>query len=92
MENLRAIVCPKQKLVKIYCGVKRKAVLLKTYRFKQNVPKTKREITVSKTDWSAWSVDDKFWTEQKIVSEYDRDVMNEIAEKSLNFYKTNDLE
>lgn len=83
------VVCPKQKLVKIFERVnKRKNKLVQTYRFNEDIPKIKKLVQVEHYNHSIWSVADRSWTEDKEINVYDENVIQSIKERTLQYYNT----
>lgn len=80
--KIHAVVAPRKKIVNIMLGKK----ILKVYRFSRDVPSTKVMKEVHGYDYGAWSVSDRDFTYTKEVTVWDNDVMNEIAEKTLEIY------
>ena len=90
-DNILAVVCPKQKLVKIFNKTSKrfkKATLLKTYRFKEDVPKVPKTITVEHYNHNIWCVSDRGWSEEKEILVYDEKIMQSIKERAIEFYKS----
>lgn len=85
------IVAPKQKVVRIYNtfykGKRRKqGELIKTYKFKEDVPMIEVEKEVTHYDYGAWSVSEQEWTEKIIVKEYDQNVIESIRARTLKYF------
>lgn len=91
MNNINIVVCPKQKLVKIYekGNKKKKPILLKTYKFKQNIPLIQKTIKIEHYNYGEWCVSERGWTEDKIINVYDEDIINLIKQKTLIYYYEN---
>lgn len=79
---LHCVVAVRKKEVKIMKG----SVVLKTYRFKMDVPFTIERKTFHGYDYSAWSVSDRDFTYEKDVKVYDEKVMSEIKESAMSEY------
>jgi len=86
--DIKAIVCPKQKLVKMYSGNGKKCTLLKVYRFKEKIPLIRKTIMVQKYDFSAWSVSDRDYEVEKAISVYDENIIESIKQRALTHYLT----
>ena len=90
--RIMAVVCPKQKLVKIYSQTAKgfkKATLLKTYRFKEDIPKVPKTITVKHYDYGEWCVSERGWSEEKEIIVYDETIIQSIRERALFYYNQN---
>ncbi len=88
--KIDAIVCPKQKLVKIVrAGVKGAKAVIKTYRFKEDIPFEEKDKAVTRYDFGAWSVSEREYETTVKVRVWDESVMQSIKQKALNFYNQN---
>lgn len=84
VDKLHAVVCPKQKKVKIMIGHK----VVKTYNFKMDIPSKRVKRCVFVHDYSVWSVADRDSIEWREDTVYDSDVMQSVRDKALQYYKT----
>jgi mannose/fructose/N-acetylgalactosamine-specific phosphotransferase system component IIB len=89
--EINVVVCPKQKVVKVFERTKKrgKAVLLKTYRFKEEIQKVQKTVRIEHYNWGEWCVSERGWTEDKIINVYDENIINSIKERALNYYNQN---
>lgn len=86
-EKIDAIVCPKQKIVKIIIpGKKGKHTVLHKYRFKQDIPFIDRIETKTGYNHRIWCVSDRDYEYNVTIREYDQHTMNEIRRKTLELY------
>jgi mannose/fructose/N-acetylgalactosamine-specific phosphotransferase system component IIB len=86
-DKVRVVVCPKQKLIKVFGkGKKGKGKLIKSFRFKEVVPKVEKTITVSHYDWGEWSVSERETFTEKVVQVYDEKVIESIKQRATEYY------
>ncbi len=82
-----AIVCPKQKLVKILVGhYGKRTSLAKTYRFKETVPQIQKTISVTKYDFKSWAVSEQQYEQEKVITVYDEKIIESIRERAIQHY------
>lgn len=80
---IHCVVAVKKKEAKIMQG----GVLLKTYRFKMDVPFTIEKRTFHGYDYSAWSVSDRYFSYERDVKVYDERVIEGIRQKAMEEYQ-----
>ena len=84
--EIYAVVCPKQKIIKIQQGKRKKPTVLKRYRFKAEIPFKLQKKTVNKYDYSAWSVSERDYTVEVTQKVYDTNVIKDFEQKALDYY------
>jgi hypothetical protein len=82
--KLHVVVAPRKKQVKIMLGKK----VLKTYKFKQDVPSVVVEKEFHGYDYGAWSVSDRDFTYTRKVTEWDEETIKDIKSKALSHYQS----
>lgn len=80
--KLRAIVCPKQKKVKIMEGGR----LIKTYTFKMDIPFKKVQRAVFVHDYGERCVADRDSVHFQDDVEWDKNIIQSIADRALNHH------
>ena len=88
MNEIFAIVCPKQKVIRIEEGKGRKRKVLKIYTFKQDIPMVEKVVVTHHHDYGAWSVSDRDWETEEIRKVYDPNIIKSLQQKALNFYNS----
>ena len=84
--EIYAVVCPKQKIIKIQSGKRKKPTILKRYKFKTEIPFKEETKIVNKYDYSAWSVSERDYTVEVKQKVYDMNVIKELEKKAIEYY------
>lgn len=84
--EIYAVVCPKQKIIKIQQGKRKKPTVLKRYRFKTEIPFKLEIKTVNKYVYSAWSISELYYTVEVTQKVYDTNVIKDLEKKAIDYY------